>query len=327
MRSYGGLRKKIPVTFWTMMAGTLAITGVGIPLTGWIGFAGFVSKDAIIESAWAGNDGGLAFWALVIAALFTSFYSWRVMFMTFYGTPKGDMHAHEHAKESPKVMLIPLVVLSLGAVFAGALWYGAFWGDHGKVSQFFGMPAHHVEATVTGEADSESHSATTQADEGSAHEAAAVHGAPQGAIYFGAENEVMEQAHAAPVWVKLSPFIAMVLGFLTAFWFYILDPAMPRRVAEAQRPLYLFLLNKWYFDEIYDAVFVRGGVGLGRLFWKRGDGTVIDGTIDGVSMGIVPWFTRLNARAQSGYLFTYAFWMVIGIVVFVSWMVISGGAP
>jgi NADH-quinone oxidoreductase subunit L len=327
MRSYGGLRKKIPVTFWTMMAGTLAITGVGIPLTGWIGFAGFVSKDAIIESAWAGNDGGLAFWALVIAALFTSFYSWRVMFMTFYGTPKGDMHAHEHAKESPKVMLIPLVVLSLGAVFAGALWYGAFWGDHGKVSQFFGMPAHHVEATVTGEADSESHAATTQADEGSAHDAAAVHGAPQGAIYFGAENEVMEQAHAAPVWVKLSPFIAMVLGFLTAFWFYILDPAMPRRVAEAQRPLYLFLLNKWYFDEIYDAVFVRGGVGLGRLFWKRGDGTVIDGTIDGVSMGIVPWFTRLNARAQSGYLFTYAFWMVIGIVVFVSWMVISGGAP
>ncbi|MEO0866829.1 MAG: NADH-quinone oxidoreductase subunit L, partial [Pseudomonadota bacterium] len=127
MMNYGGLRKKIPYTFWAMMIGTLAITGVGIPLTGWIGFAGFASKDAVIESAFAAGN-GFAFWALVIAALFTSFYSWRLMFLTFYGTPRGDKHTHEHAHESPMTMLLPLGVLALGAVFAGAIWYASFFG-------------------------------------------------------------------------------------------------------------------------------------------------------------------------------------------------------
>jgi NADH-quinone oxidoreductase subunit L len=127
MRNYGGLRKKIPYTFWAMMIGTLAITGVGIPLT-YIGFAGFLSKDAIIESAWAGQRRGFAFWALVIAALFTSFYSWRLMFLTFYGEPRGDKHTHEHAHESPMVMLVPLGVLALGAVFSGMVWYNSFFG-------------------------------------------------------------------------------------------------------------------------------------------------------------------------------------------------------
>ncbi|NCW67805.1 MAG: NADH-quinone oxidoreductase subunit L, partial [Marivivens sp.] len=116
MRNYGNLRKKIPFTFWAMMIGTLAITGVGIPLT-YYGFAGFLSKDAIIESAYASGN-GFAFWALVIAALFTSFYSWRLMFMTFYGQERGDHHAHEHAHESPLVMLVPLGVLAMGAIFA-----------------------------------------------------------------------------------------------------------------------------------------------------------------------------------------------------------------
>ncbi|MCP4822090.1 MAG: NADH-quinone oxidoreductase subunit L, partial [Shimia sp.] len=107
MRNYGGLRKKIPYTFWAMMIGTLAITGVGIPLTHF-GFAGFLSKDAIIESAWAGTMGGYGFWMLVVAALFTSFYSWRLMFLTFFGTPRGNKHTHDHAHESPTIMLIPL---------------------------------------------------------------------------------------------------------------------------------------------------------------------------------------------------------------------------
>ena len=126
MRNYGGLRKKIPLTFWAMMIGTLAITGVGIPLTH-IGFAGFLSKDAVIESAWVGSD--YAFILLVVAAFMTSFYSWRLMFMTFYGKPKGDTHAYDHAHESPSVMLIPLGVLALGAVFAGMVWYNSFFGD------------------------------------------------------------------------------------------------------------------------------------------------------------------------------------------------------
>src|SRR6056297_484407 len=138
MRHYGGLRHKLPYTFWAMMIGTLAITGVGIPLTGWIGFAGFASKDAVIESAFVGSGGGYAFWMLVIAALFTSFYSWRLMFLTFFGEARGDKHTHEHAHESPMVMIAPLGVLALGAVFAGAIWYGSFFGKPNEVIKFFG---------------------------------------------------------------------------------------------------------------------------------------------------------------------------------------------
>ena len=134
MRNYGGLRKKIPYTFAAMMIGTLAITGVGIPLTH-IGFAGFLSKDAVIESAWAGTSGGYAFWMLVFAAMLTSFYSWRLIFLTFYGEARGDHHTHEHAHESPKVMLIPLGVLALGAVFSGMVWYSSFFGDHATVDR------------------------------------------------------------------------------------------------------------------------------------------------------------------------------------------------
>ncbi|NCW64921.1 MAG: NADH-quinone oxidoreductase subunit L [Rhodobacteraceae bacterium] len=257
MRNYGGLRKKIPYTFWAMMIGTLAITGVGIPLT-YYGFAGFLSKDAVIESAWAGTGGGYAFWMLLIAAMFTSFYSWRLMFLTFYG--ESDDHGDDHAAKD----------------------------DHG------GEHTGHV--------------------------------APTGAIFMAPDNHVLHDAHYAPKWVKVSPFVAMLIGFVMAMWFYIWNPEMPKRWAEAQRPLYLFLLNKWYFDEIYDAIFVRPAQALGRFLWKRGDENTIDGTINGVAMGIIPFFTRLAGRAQSGYIFTYALAMVLGIVVLITWMTFSGGA-
>ena len=330
MRNYGGLRKKLPYTFWAMMIGTLAITGVGIPLTH-IGFAGFLSKDAVIESAWAGTQGGYAFWMLVIAALFTSFYSWRLIFLTFFGEARGDKHTHEHAHESPMVMLVPLGVLALGAVFAGMVWYNSFFGSHEAVNKFFGIPAHHAEASEGhgAEADAEASTGHAEAATQEGHEAVAdmAHAtAPQGAIFMHPDNHVMDEAHHAPKWVKVSPFVAMLIGFLTAVWFYIWDPAMPRRVAETNRPLYLFLLNKWYFDEIFDFLFVRPAKALGHLLWKRGDGDVIDGSINGVAMGIIPWFTRIAGRAQSGYIFTYAFAMVIGIAVLVTWMTIFGGA-
>ncbi len=357
MRNYGGLRTKLPMTFWAMLIGTLAITGVGIPLTT-IGFAGFLSKDAIIESAYAGTHGGYAFWMLVIAALFTSFYSWRLMFLTFWGEPRGDKHTHEHAHESPNVMLVPLGVLALGAVFSGMLWYGVFFGDHHKVTKFFGMDAHaeasagHGEAEKHGEeheegakeehAEGTDHAAATttegeeaaKADEHASAEAAeadhattAHSGGPsKGAIFMAADNHVMDEAHHAPKWVKVSPFIAMLLGFVTAYWFYIKNPSLPGRLAENQRPMYNFLLNKWYFDELYDAVFVRPAKALGKFLWKRGDGNVIDGTINGVAMGMVPMITRLASRLQSGYVYTYAFAMVIGIAVLITWMSISGGA-
>ncbi|MCA2008410.1 NADH-quinone oxidoreductase subunit L [Tritonibacter mobilis] len=331
MMNYGGLRKKIPYTFWAMMIGTLAITGVGIPLTH-IGFAGFLSKDAIIESAYAGGS-MYGFWMLVIAAAMTSFYSWRLMFLTFYGKPRGDKHTHDHAHESPMVMLIPLGVLALGAVFAGMLWYNSFFGHADKVGKFYGIPV--AEASAEGHAaEGEAAAHGTDASEGHGEETAAAGehhyvfaGKPgEGALYMAPDNHVLDDAHAAPKWVKVSPFIAMLLGFGLAFLFYIVKPELPKRLAQQQRPLYLFLKNKWYFDELYNVVFVKPALALGRFFWKKGDGKTIDGFLNGVAMGIVPFFTRLAGRAQSGYIFTYAFWMVLGIAALVTWMSIGGGS-
>ena len=297
MRNYGGLRKKVPFTFAMMMIGTLAITGVGIPFSGeWfgtpIGFAGFLSKDAIIESAFAGGS-MYAFTLLVVAACFTSFYSWRLIFMTFYGPEKGDHHAHAHAHESPLVMTIPLAVLAVGAVFAGMYWFNDFFGNHETMAHFFSLP----------------------------HEG----GHEIGAIFMGPDNHVIELAHESPVWVSLAPFIAMLLGLAVAYLFYIRNPKLPAQLAEQQAPLYRFLLNKWYFDELYDVIFVRSAKALGALLWRRGDGDIIDGSLNGIAMGIVPFFTRLAGRAQSGYIFTYAFAMVLGIVGLITWMSIAGG--
>jgi NADH-quinone oxidoreductase subunit L len=278
MREYGGLKDKIPYTFWAMLIGTLAITGVGIPLTH-IGFAGFLSKDAIIESAWAGHiaAAGFAFWVLVLAALVTSFYSWRLIFLTFYGAPRGDHHTHEHAHESPRSMLIPLAVLAVGSVLAGMVWYGDFFGHH--YEEWFGA-----------------------------------------SLFFGPENETIHHAHEAPAWVRVSPFIAMAIGLAVAYWFYILDPAMPGRLATSQPALYRFLLNKWSFDEIYDFWFVRPARAIGNFLWKEGDGATIDGGINGLAMGVIPFLTRLAGRAQSGYLVHYAFAMVLGLLGLMLWM-------
>ncbi len=368
MRNYGGLRKKIPLTFWAMMIGTLAITGVGIPLTH-IGFAGFLSKDAVIETAYVGSTYG--FWMLVIAAGFTSFYSWRLMFMTFYGESRAQGQGHGHdahgdhghePHESPMTMLIPLGVLALGATFAGMLWYNVFFGNEEKMRDWFAMEpaaAHHVadageagagadEGAATATAGTQE-AADTAADAGADHAAAV---APKGAVLilpYGPEEQaavearlhydpahagegahapvnVIAAAHAVPAWVKVSPFIAMLIGLALSWLFYIRNPALPARLAAQQRPLYLFLLNKWYFDEIYDFLIVRPTRWLGNFLWKVGDGKIIDGTINGIAMGIIPFFTRLAGRAQSGYVFTYAFAMVAGIVVLVTWVTLSGGA-
>jgi NADH-quinone oxidoreductase subunit L len=148
----------------------------------------------------------------------------------------------------------------------------------------------------------------------------------EGAIYIGADNTVLDDAHAVPAWVKVSPFVAMLGGLLMAIWFYLINPSLPGRLAANQRPLYQFLLNKWYFDEIYDFIFVQPAKAIGRFFWKKGDGTVIDGAINGLAMGIIPFFTRLAGRAQSGYIFGYAFAMVLGIAVLITWMTLTGGA-
>ncbi|MEM9715782.1 MAG: NADH-quinone oxidoreductase subunit L [Pseudomonadota bacterium] len=298
MFNYGGLRKKIPYTFWAMMIGTLAITGVGIPAVWFlhdlkiagvpIGFAGFLSKDAVIESAFAGDTqyASFAFWALVLAALMTSFYSWRLMFLTFYGEARGDKHTHDHAHESPMVMIIPLGVLAIGAVAAGMIWYEDFFGKVKHIQEWFGASIYMTDAS----------------------------------------KQLIDDAHHVPDWVKASPFFAMLIGLGVAWLMYIKFPEFPKKLAESQWPLYQFLLNKWYFDELYDVIFVRPAMWLGKFLWKKGDGATIDGGINGLAMGVIPYFTRLAGKAQSGMLFTYAFWMVVGVAALITWFSLTGGA-
>jgi len=255
----------------------------------------------------------------------TSFYSWRLMFLTFYGEARGDHHTHEHAHESPMVMVAPLGVLAVGAIFAGMVFYKPFFGSDASVDKFFGnmkveehaLAEDPVSPLMLGAA----HAA---GEDGKEHKRAAqVPG--QGAIYIAEDNHVLHEAHLVPKWVKLSPFLAMLAGFLLAYQFYIRRPDWPERLAENQRYLYNFLLNKWYVDEIYDFLFVKPAMWVGTFLWKKGDGATIDGGLNGLAIGIVPFFTRLAGRAQSGYIFTYAFAMVLGILVLVTWMTLAGG--
>ncbi len=322
MRNMGGLRKKIPVTYAMMIIGTLALTGVGIPGSTFLGFAGFFSKDSIIEAAYAvgGNTGMFAFWMLVIAALFTSFYSWRLIHLTFHGSPRDaqhagegphpdpahaaieshdeplseddhghahDDHAHhgsayDHAHEAPNVMLVPLYVLAAGAVLAGAVFYSMFFHDVAHIEHFFA-----------------------------------------GALVV--DHEIIEAAHHVPLWVKWSATVAMLLGAAAAYVMYIRRPEMPGRMAATNPGLYKFLLNKWYFDELYDAIFVRPALWIGRAFWKGFDDWLIDDKItEGLGrrvQNVTGWVTKL----QSGYLYHYAFAMLIGIAALLTWAILAGG--
>ena len=257
----------------------------------------------------------------------TSFYSWRLMFMTFYGTPRGDHHKHDHAHESPKVMLVPLAVLALGAAFSGMIWYNSFFGDEPKLRAWFGMEAAMAHEGAGAEANPGAASHDAVATKVAHDTADQTHtGAPKGAIAMGADNHIIHEAHQVPAWVKLSPFIAMIFGLALAYLMYIKKPQLPAQLAGNQKYLYQFILNKWYFDEIYNFLIVRPALWLGRGLWKKGDGVVIDGSINRLALGIVPFFTRVAARAQSGYIFTYAFAMVLGIALLITWMSLSGGA-
>jgi NADH-quinone oxidoreductase subunit L len=286
---------------------------------------------------------------LVVAAAMTSFYSWRLIFMTFFGEPQGPQKTYDHAHESPWTMLVPLGVLALGSIFAGMLWFQPFFGDHERVNSYFGIPnvehaaaagedhgqvavgedhgegpAAAMEEAAEGDAGEAAEALTEPVEDEGAHAAGAAPGA--GAIYMAPTNHVMDEAHHAPAWVKVAPFVAMLVGLSLAWVMYIRRPELPEVWARYQPPLYRFLLNKWYFDEIYDAVLVRPAKATGRFLWRRGDLGVIDGGINGLAMGVVPYFTRLFGRVQSGYLFHYAFAMVIGIAILITWMTLAGGA-
>jgi NADH-quinone oxidoreductase subunit L len=312
MRFYGGLRKEIPITFWVMVIGTLAITGVGLDLpVGGIGFAGFWSKDAIIDDSWVGGSvaGTVAFWLGVIAALMTSFYSWRLIFLTFFGEPRwaasehiqhalhgehdpaseehGDS-AHDagmpppgsgryHPHESPLTMLVPICLLAVGAVLAGQLFHHIFI-DAQRAPAYW-----------------------------------------RGAVAF--SRELAEAAESASFWVKESPTVAMLIGLLIAWNNYIRNPAAATRFVGQFPAVYRFVSNKWYFDEIYHFLFVRPTLWLGRLFWHGGDEGTIDrfgphGAAYAVGLG-----NRVTARLQSGYLYSYALVMLLGLIGAATWAI------
>jgi NADH-quinone oxidoreductase subunit L len=217
----------------------------------------------------------------VVAAAFTSFYSWRLIFMTFHGKPRASHEVMHHVHESPPVMLVPLFVLAAGALFAGVIFHDAFIG-HGH-DEFW-----------------------------------------KGALFILPDNHILHDFHDVPLWVKLAPLVSMVLGFVVAYQFYIRSPQTPVRLAAQHQGLYKFLLNKWYFDELYDFLFVRPAKRIGRFLWKTGDGKVIDGLgPDGVSARVID-ITQRAVKLQTGYLYHYAFAMLIGVAALVTWMMLGG---
>ncbi len=281
MRKMGGLGPYVRITQAVMLIGTFSLTGVGIPGIG--GFAGFHSKDAIIEASYAGGS-TFAFALLVIAALCTSFYSWRLAFMTFSGPTRADKEVLDHAHESPPVMLVPLYVLAAGAIIAGFAFQHWFMGE--GQAEFWGA-----------------------------------------AIYRSPDNHILTQMESVPLLVKWSATIAMLAGLGLAWLFYIRDTSLPKALAAVNQPAYQFLLNKWYFDELYDFIFVRPAKWIGRVFWKGGDGAVIDGLgPDGVSAAI-SGVTAQAVKLQTGYVYHYAFAMLIGVAAIISWFSFGGIHP
>jgi len=320
MRNMGGIWKKLPYTWGLMLIGTLALTGVGLPILGY-GFAGFFSKDMIIEEAFMMGQEGvtfgmLAFWIGVIAAALTSFYSWRLIFMTFHGTYRGEKKVLDHAHESPLVMLVPLILLAVGAVFAGGAFRadfvakdaGSFWGESLP-------PGPYYEGNyASGYPDASGGAETGAAVESAGHGEADAHG-----------EDGEHAGHHPPTWVLFAPFTATLLGFLLSFWFYVTKEGLPARIAARGGPLHAFLYNKWYVDEIYEATIVRGTRALGDLLWKGGDRTVIDGFGPNGAAASVLAGARRIARLQSGYLYHYAFVMLIGVLGLAVWLIARAG--
>lgn len=281
MRNMGGLAPKIRTTWILMLIGTLALTGVGLPH--FAGFAGFHSKDAIIEGAFAANTPyNYAFWLLTISAFMTAFYSWRLMFMTFHGETRAEPDTFRHAHESPQVMLVPLYVLAFGSIFVGAAFVHAFIGDGYR--EFWNA-----------------------------------------SIFEGPENNIIDAMHHVPEWVYWAPITAMLSGFGLAYLYYIAVPSLPGATARAFAPIYHFLLNAWYFDAIYNVLFVKPAMAIGRTLWKTGDGRIIDGLgPDGVSARVLDVTGRV-VRLQTGYVYHYAFAMLIGIAALVAYFMFAGG--
>ena len=277
MRKMGGIWKKIPVTYTLMWVGSLALAGIPF-------FAGYYSKDLILEAAWAAssNSGYFAFWLGCLAAFLTAFYSWRVLLLTFHGNFNSSKEVLDHVHESPFVMLIPLFVLALGAIFSGWYFYNDFVGYNWK--EFWGN-----------------------------------------SIFISEKHKAFKLAHYVPLWVKYLPIFLAILGILCAYLFYMLNPNLPKILSKKFSPIYNLFYNKWYFDELYDYFFVKSFIKFGNFFWKKGD----EGTIDRFGPnGISKLVKNISSKSiiiQSGYIYHYAFAMLIGLVVLITWLLLDYG--
>ena len=277
MRKMGGIWKKIPITYALMWVGSLALAGIPF-------FAGYYSKDLILEAAWAAssNSGYFAFWLGCLAAFLTAFYSWRVLLLTFHGNFNSSKEVLDHVHESPFVMLIPLFVLALGAIFSGWYFYNDFVGYNWK--EFWGN-----------------------------------------SIFISEKHKAFKLAHYVPLWVKYLPIFLAILGILCAYLFYVLNPNLPKILSTKFSLIYNLFFNKWYFDELYDYLFVKSFIKFGNYFWKKGD----EGTIDrfgpnGIS-NLVKNISSKSIIIQSGYIYHYAFAMLIGLVVLITWLLLDYG--
>ncbi|MEM6538550.1 MAG: NADH-quinone oxidoreductase subunit L [Pseudomonadota bacterium] len=373
-KKMGGVRTLLPVTHLYMFIGTIAITGVGIPgmtLFGApLGTAGFVSKDMVIENAFLAGAEGRAFgmYAFVMglaAAVMTAFYSWRLMYLTFYGPMRAPEEVIKHPHDVPNTMLGPLLPLAVGALAAGIVFYPYFIGDKGHfwngtlpgkeaiaavshadngadvITVHSDDAAHHTEpqpiageekdASATGHSvakdntGSGSHRDDHSADHNASHGGEHAGGHAEGEHAEGGHGEGGHGGHHVPTWVLWAPFISMAFGTVAAVVHYSgKDPLKPGILREGGM-IYSFLKNKWYFDEIYNVIFVQPSLLLGRFLWKRGDGSVIDGLgPDGVAASVAAGAKRL-VKLQSGYMYHYAFVMLIGLGILITYMLLRAG--
>jgi NADH-quinone oxidoreductase subunit L len=325
MRKMGGLWRNIPFTFAMMTIGTLALTG--FPLT-----SGYFSKDAIIEASYASDRFGASYGYLMttVAAGLTSFYSWRLVFLTFFGRKQWAVDAHSGESASTVVAALH----GHGAVEATAPAYDPHAHDtHGHDSHGHdghGHDGHHLdphESPVTMLAP------LAVLAVGALFAGYIFHGYFIGegvaefwknSLYFGPGNHILEEMEHIPELAKQAPTLLMVVGFLTALYVYILAPGTAARLANAMPSLYQFLLNKWYFDELYDKIFVRPAFWLGRLFWKGGDGAIIDRFgPDGIAARVID-VTGRAVKLQSGLIYNYAFAMLVGVAAIITWYAIWG---
>ncbi|GGY43067.1 NADH-quinone oxidoreductase subunit L [Parvularcula lutaonensis] len=325
MRNMGGLRTQMPLTFICMMLGTLAITGVGLPFLYPdfapfpVGFAGFVSKDVILEEAFFGIEAGkafasAAFFGGLFAAVLTGFYSWRLIFLTFFGKWRAPAEVRKHPHSVPNVMLIPLIPLAIGAVFAGMVFYKPFVGKGAE--KFWDGAIHIAHEAEAAYGDGDSHGAEHGADAyADSHSAEATYADD------GHADEEHGGSHDIPIWVLWAPLIAGTLGLIAAMYQYLgEDPLKPGLIREGGL-LYEFLKNRWYIDRLYQILFQEPARIIGRVLWKYGDEAIIDG---GGPNGLAKLMIIGAQRAvslQTGFVFHYAFVMLLGVIILLSLIV------